>query len=261
MKILVHRLRSSNPVVSYMTVPHVIFRFRGTDVQAYPAFLFLGVTFGVLAGTAAGAARGLDATRLYAAILILTIPALIGSRLLYVATHLRVYKEHPSRIWARGDGGAMLYGGFLLALASSWPVLRILGLPFWSFWDAGMVALLVGMAFTKVGCLLNGCCAGRCTTGPLALELPDDRGVWCARFPSQLVEGGVAACLLGIASIWHNRPFEGAFFFFALIGYAAARLPLAAMRERSDKIGGINVSHGISIALIISSIAAIAALR
>ena len=154
----------------------------------------------------------------------------------------------------------MLYGGFLLALMVSWPVLQMLELPFAGFWDAGMVALLVGMAFTKVGCFLHGCCSGRCTTSWLALDLPNDRGVRCRRFPSQLLEGGLAVCLLVMGAIWADRPFGGSFFLAALVAYATARLPLGAIRETSDRVRGINVSHAISIGIIIASLLATALL-
>jgi phosphatidylglycerol:prolipoprotein diacylglycerol transferase len=239
-------------------VPHVLFRLRGLEINSFPAFLFLGVTFGVLAGTKAGTEWGLDPTRLYVATVILVIPALAGSRLLYVLTHWSFFRERPSEIWARGSGGGMLYGGFLLALVSSWPLLRILDLPLGEFWDAGMVALLTGMAFTRIGCTLHGCCAGRCTTGWLALDLTNDRGVRCRRFPLQLMEAGLAVSLVIVAIAWENRPFGGSFFLAALIAYATARLPLGAIRETSDSVRGINISHAISIMIIAASLMATA---
>jgi prolipoprotein diacylglyceryltransferase len=242
-------------------VPHILFRVRGVAIHSFPAFLFLGITFGILAGTQAGAARGLDATRLYVAIVILTVPALAGSRILYVLTHWRSFRQQPSQIWKRERGGGMLYGGFLLALAASWPLLRLLDLSFGEFWDAGMVALLVGMAFTRVGCTLHGCCAGRCTTGWLALDLPNDRGVRCRRFPAQLMEAGLAVSLVVAAIAWDDRPFGGSFFLAALFAYATARLPLATIRETSDKVSGINISHAISVSIIVACITAFTVMR
>ena len=65
----------------------ILFEFRGIRVHAYPTFLFIGLTLGVIAGTEAGKAAGLDPLCLYAALVLLTIPALVGSRLLFVITH------------------------------------------------------------------------------------------------------------------------------------------------------------------------------
>ena len=235
-----------------------LFRVRGFEIHAYPAFLFLGLTFGVIAGTAAGTARGLDALHLQAALLILIVPALVGSRLLYVLTHWRFYRERPSLVWSR-EGGAALYGGLLLALACSWPVVRAAGLSLGAFWDAATVTILVGMIFTKIGCLLNGCCAGRETSGWFALMLPNTEGVWRRRVPLQLLESALAALLLSGALAWDARPFDGALFLAALAAYGCARLALEATRETIDRVGGISVYRAISLLLVAGSIGTFAA--
>jgi prolipoprotein diacylglyceryltransferase len=53
--------------------------------------LYLGLLFGVLAGNVAARMGGIDPLRTYFATLILMIPALAGSRLLYVALNWKVY--------------------------------------------------------------------------------------------------------------------------------------------------------------------------
>jgi len=239
----------------------VLLRFRGIEIHSYPAFLFLGLTFGIIAGTYAGSAAGLEPTRLYLVLLLLTIPALVGSRLLYALTHLQFYRDHPQELFSRDTGGAALYGGLLLALACSWPVLRLLGLPLGAFWDAATITLLVGMVFTKIGCLLNGCCAGRPTSGLFGLELPNERGVWCRRVPSQLLECGLAAALLVGALFWKPRPFSGALFLGAVAIYATARLPLGATRERADPTERIGVYYAISVTLAVASVACLLVLQ
>ncbi len=233
----------------------VLFRLRGVPLHSYPAFLFIGLTLGVIAGTYAGVARGLPQDRLYAALVLLIIPALVGSRLLYALTHWRVYRENPGLLWARDSGGAALYGGLLLALLCSWPLLRLLSMPIGEFWDAATITLLVGMVFTKIGCLLNGCCAGRETTGWLGMDCSNARGVRARRMPSQLLECGLAATLLLGAVIWTERPFGGALFLALVAIYGAARLPLGATREHLDPLGRVNIYGVISITLVVVSAA------
>lgn len=237
----------------------VLFHVKGIDIYAYPAFLFLGLTFGIVAGTAAGEAAGVSPRPLYAALLLLTIPALVGSRLLYVLTQWRFYRDHPSLVWARETGGAALYGGLLLALACSWPVLRLLGVRLGAFWDAATITILVGMVFTKIGCTLTGCCAGRPASGWFSLRLPNTDGVWCRRIPTQLLEAGLAvALLLGLLS-W-TAPFEGARFLTAVAIYAAARIPLGATREDVDRVAGVDVYATISGVLVLAAAATFAVL-
>lgn len=228
----------------------LLLNWRGIRIHAYPALLFIGLSAGIIVGFRWGRGNGLDPLHLYVALITLVIPALVGSRLLYVACHWRHYRMHPSEIWARQQGGAALYGGLLLALACSWPVLRLLQVPFGAFWDAAAITILVGMTMTKIGCLLNGCCAGHESSGWLALRLPNLDGVWCRRVPSQLLECGVASLLLTAALSWKSRPFAGALFLSAMTGYATARLWLETTREQTERVAGVGVYTAISAVLI-----------
>lgn len=210
----------------------VLFSWHGVDVHSYPAFLYVGLVCGLYAGYGAAMSMPIDPDRAAVGVLILLVPALVGSRLWFVLTHWEVFRREPRRIWRRGDGGAALVGGLILAVALSPAVLAPLGLPFATFWDAATFTMLVGMIFTRVGCLLNGCCAGRPSEGRLALNLPDHRGRWERRHPVQLLELATAVVLLaGAAAIATAPPFPGAVFVFALAGYGSARSVLNPLRE------------------------------
>lgn len=209
----------------------VLFNWHGVEVPSYPAFLYLGLLCGVYAGYGAATSMPIDADRAFAGLLILIVPALVGSRLWFVLSHWEVFRHEPRRIWRRRDGGAALVGGILLAFALSPAVLAALGLPFGTFWDVATFTLAVGMIFTRVGCLLNGCCAGRPSDGRLALRLPDHEGRWERRHPVQLLELAVAvAVLAAAAAIATAPPFPGAVFTFAMAGYGCARLVLNPLR-------------------------------
>lgn len=223
---------------------------RGIELHPYPVMLFVGMTAGVMAGTAVAGTHALSAPRAQAAMLLLLAPAIAGARLLFVARHWEAFRASPTRIWRRGDGGLALYGGFALALLASVPLLRALRLPLAAFWDVGAIAILVGLACTKVGCHLNGCCAGRLTTHWLALPLPGERGEVARRIPAQLLESAFAAALAALALGLHDRlPFDGALFLGAVMAYGAGRLALESTRERVDRAGRVGVNHVISAAL------------
>jgi phosphatidylglycerol---prolipoprotein diacylglyceryl transferase len=216
-------------------VRRVLFTWHGVDVHSYPALLYVGLLCGLYAGYGAATSMPIDPDRAAAGILILIVPALVGSRLWFVAAHRHVFRHDPSRIWRRRDGGAALAGGLLLALAVSPAVLAALELPFGAFWDAATFTMLVGMAFTRVGCLLNGCCVGRPAEGRLALHLPDHQGRWERRHPVQLLELAATVTLLGgAAAIATAPPFPGAVFVFALAGYGSVRSILNPLREPQE---------------------------
>jgi phosphatidylglycerol:prolipoprotein diacylglycerol transferase len=233
----------------------VLLRWNGFTLHAYPAMLYVGLLLGLLAGRAAAGPAGLDANRAYLGMLVLLAPALLGARLWFVALHWSVFRRDPARIWRRTDGGAALYGGFALALALSPALLFVLGLPIGAFWDAATFTMLVGMIFTKVGCLLNGCCAGRPTTGRLGFELPDHRGVRARRLPAQLLEAALALLLLGAAVIaWPHLPIGGSLFLLTVAGYATGRALLEGTRATIDRWRGFSINRVISAGLTAASL-------
>jgi phosphatidylglycerol---prolipoprotein diacylglyceryl transferase len=221
--------------------------------------LYLGMVLGVFGGTYTAALHGLDPARVYGAMLLLLPPALVGSRLLFAALHWDLYRSQPSRIWKRSDGGAALYGGLLLTLALSLPLLPAMRISVAAFWDAAAVTILIGMIPTKFGCLLNGCCAGRPTERALALYLPNEQGVWRRRLPAQLLEAGLAFILLVISiAAWMRFQFDGVLFLTASAGYGIGRWWLESTREIVDRVGSLSVHRAISAGLAALSVACLA---
>jgi len=224
-------------------------------VLSYQAMLYVGLLAGVSLEYAAASAMGLPALRVYWATLLLLPIALIGSRLLFVATHWRDYRRAPHRIWDRHEGGMALYGGVPCMLLASVPLLHGFGLPFWKFWDVAVFCIFPGMAFTRVGCLLHGCCPGKPTAGRFAVWLPDHRGVWARRVPVQILEAAAAVVLLVICAVartWLVRP--GTLFLAAAAGYAMSRLALQPAREQREYLGHLDVQIAISLGLIAGAI-------
>jgi phosphatidylglycerol---prolipoprotein diacylglyceryl transferase len=240
----------------------VLFRWQGLDIYSYPFMLYLGLVFGVLAGTVAANVAHLDSARVRLATLLLLVPALAGSRLLFVATHWHIYRREPRGIWRRSEGGAAMYGGLLLGVPLSGPLLSLLQVPFGAFWDVATFTILIGMVFTRVGCVLNGCCAGRPSSSRFALYLPNCRGIWERRLPTQLMEGGWAVLLLGgAATTWNRMPFAGALFLSVVGAYGAGRLVLESTRECQSGNARFGLQHAISAGLVVVSVAALFAGR
>ncbi len=222
--------------------------------------LYVGLVAGVMAGNAAAHAAGIDAFRAFVATLVLIVPTLIGTRLFYLGSHWRLYRQSSRRIWNRSDGGAAMYGGLPVALLFSVPLLAALQLPFGAFWDVTTFTILVGMIFVRIGCLMNGCCAGRPSRTRVSMYLPNHAGVWDRRIPTQCLEAGWAAVLLVSAiSIWRWLPFPGALFLFVTAGYASGRLVLQSTRELYPGANRFTIHHAISVLMIMLSLAALTA--
>ncbi len=240
-------------------VRRVLFRWNGITVNSYPAMLYIGLVTGVVAGNYAANVMSLAADRVFIATFALIIPALAGARLLYVATHWDRYRNDHSQIWNRSQGGAAQYGGLALAVPVSVPLLSALQLPFGAFWDIASITMLVGMIFTRVGCLMNGCCAGRPSDVWGSMYLPNHLGVWAKRVPAQILEAAWASALLaGSLLVWPRLPFQGALFVVVVAGYASGRLFLESTRDSRFPGQSFTINHGISLLLIALSIATLA---
>jgi len=221
--------------------------------------LYFGLVAGIAAGNLAAHASGVDAFRAMVATLILIIPALAAARLLYVAANWKHYRNHPRRIWNRQEGGLAMYGGLPVMLLLSAPLLAALGVPFGAFWDVAAFTILAGMILTKIGCLLNGCCAGRLSRGRMAVSLPNIRGVWERRVPVQYLEAGWAAVLLASASaLLGLLPFPGALFLCVAALYASGRLVLESMREPEPEAGRIVPGFAVSLVTVALAIGILA---
>jgi prolipoprotein diacylglyceryl transferase len=240
----------------------ILFSWRGINIYSYPAMLYVGLLAGIFAGAWVAQRSGMSADRFAIAIVILLIPALAGSRLYFVLTRWDIYRDDPARIWRRTEGGMAMYGGFILVVPLSIPLLRWLDLPFASFWDAAALTILLGMAFTRIGCFLNGCCGGRPSDAWFALSLPDHHGVWRRRIPTQLMEMAFALLLFGAALALRNvAPFPGAIFCLVLAGYGLGRWVLESLRE--DETAGLDKTtmQATSILLVIAALIGLAFIR
>lgn len=227
----------------------ILLEMHGVRIYSYPAMLYIGMILGMVGGNYAANDAGLNSARVLIAMVLLTIPGLVGARLLFVATHWKTYRREPARIWRRSEGGASLQGGLFLMLLTSLPLLAALEIPFARFWDVAAITMLIGMIFAKVGCILNGCCVGQPSDGRFAMYLPDHRGVWCRRVPTQLLESGLAVViLLAVVGLWTQRPFHGAIFLSSLLSYSVARFALLAKRENQDWLGKLNIQQAICVA-------------
>jgi phosphatidylglycerol:prolipoprotein diacylglycerol transferase len=210
----------------------ILISWRGWNLHSYPTMLYLGMVSGIFVAAWVAGISGLDPNRFAVAAMILSPLTLIGARLFFVASHWDLYRNNLARIWRRSEGGMAMYGGLLLAVPLSIPLLHIMGLSFTRFWDAATFAMLVGMIFTRFGCLLGGCCWGRPSTSWLALNLPDYRGIRRRRMPTQLLEAAYATVLLSAAfALRGHEPFAGAIFCAALLAYGTGRYFLQPLRD------------------------------
>jgi phosphatidylglycerol---prolipoprotein diacylglyceryl transferase len=233
----------------------ILFRWGRITIYSYPALLYVGLVLGLFAQAYASTLDHLDSTRTVIATLIVLPTAILGARLLFVVTHWRRQRQQTTRIWRSAEGGASLYGGILLAGPLSLPVLSVLKLSAWAFWDVASFNILVGMIVGRIGCFLNGCCAGRTTDSWLGVRLPDYRGVWQRRVPTQCIEAlWASVVLIGGIALWPQLPFDGALFLYTVAAYSAGRFVLERTRQDQERICGVSVPRAFATMFVTASL-------
>ncbi len=100
------------------------------------------------------------------------IAGIIGARVFYVLHHSRQFAGRFGEIFAVWRGGLEFLGGFLCAVAFLWIYLWKQKLPKRLYLDILAIGLMVGLGFGRIGCFLNGCCFGKCSTVPWSVQFP-----------------------------------------------------------------------------------------
>lgn len=111
--------------------------------------------------------------------------ALAGARVLYLITNPDEFNDIGDFFRFR-EGGLVAYGGFLGGLLGSYAYCRVKKINIWAWADATAAPIALGLAITRLGCFLYGCCYGRRVTDDdpgwlhsIAMRFPN----WSERFP------------------------------------------------------------------------------
>ncbi len=104
------------------------------------------------------------------------LAGVVGARLFYVLQFWKDFANQPNLLMAVLDvtsGGLVFYGGFLLAVACALAYLVWAKHSIRLYLDILAPSLMVGLAFGRMGCFLNGCCWGA----------PTQKVPWAVQFP------------------------------------------------------------------------------
>ncbi len=102
----------------------------------------------------------------------------VGARVGYVIQHwdtqFKYSKNLIGDLFDVTSGGLIYYGGLITATAMVLLYLFVKRLPVRRYLDMVAVSLMIGLAFGRAGCLLNGCCYGATCSDdwPLGMKFP-----------------------------------------------------------------------------------------
>ena len=230
--------------------PKLVFDLFGIafTVKSYVLFSLLGALAGI-----AAALPLLKREELPLRHALLLLPAmaavfLVGARLLNYAINPAAYGG-ALHVYTLRLAGLSVYGGILSALCVVLLYSRLVRASAWRFLDAFVLPAGLAFALARVGCYLNGCCAGVATNSRWGVAFPMSAGetellsslfalignsnpkVYV--FPTQLFELSLA--LLGLIPVlwlyFRQRLPHGAAFLLYGIWFSVMRLAILPLRS------------------------------
>lgn len=163
-----------------------LFRIPGLDwpVYGYGLMLVLGVYAAIELGRFLANRLGLHGDYFVTMGLLALGAGVAGARLSHVLENLDAYTRDDRSFWQNlaaasnlSSGGLTFYGGFILSVPVLFLYLRWRRIPVRLSMDIVAPCIMLGLAFGRVGCLLNGCCWGQACDPdqvPWALTFPYD---------------------------------------------------------------------------------------
>ncbi|MHC4290580.1 MAG: prolipoprotein diacylglyceryl transferase, partial [Planctomycetota bacterium] len=115
---------------------------------------------------------GQDPDRISSIAMYALLCGIVGARLFYVIHHHDRFACRPMEVFAVWQGGLELLGGVIAAIGFVWFYLWKHKLPKRLYLDVLAIGLMVGVGFGRLGCLMNGCCHGKCSESSWAVQFP-----------------------------------------------------------------------------------------
>lgn len=141
-------------------------------IKSYGVMLVLGFMCALFLAVRRARKEGINPDIVWDIWMYALLGGIIGSRAMYLFENYQSFSGRWLDIFKIWEGGLSFYGGFTLATISISIMLRIRRIRVLKMFDIIAVGLILGMAFGKVGCFMNGCCFGRPTDGPIAVTYP-----------------------------------------------------------------------------------------
>ncbi len=153
-----------------------LFYIGPMPIHSYGFLLAVSFILGIWLVTRRAAACGITQEIVNDLAVIFLIAGVVGSILAYVIVHRKEFENNLFAIinpvqpdGTFGISGLILLGGVIPAILAGYIYAKIKRIPVLLTLDAAAPALPLGIAFTRIGCFLNGCCYGKPTDRPFPL--------------------------------------------------------------------------------------------
>ena len=189
--------------------------------------------------------------------------ALVGTRALFVSMH---HAEYSWKIFRNWQSGFVLYGGLIAGIAAGVLYIKMRGQSLAIVADLVAPSIMLGLAFGRIGCFLNGCCHGKPGTAFTCIRFPADSPAareqhkgWNEKSdpvrPTQLYETAAALAFFFILSWIYRRKRKAQGEVFLIMGmlYSTWRFLIEFVRgdDRPQWLGELSYSQVVSMAIFV----------
>ncbi len=153
---------------------------EGLPIRGYGVMVLSGSVAGLSLAAHRARQMKLDPEMIFSLAFGMFVCGILGARLFYVIEYWQsrfqfdTWRETLLATAKFTEGGLVVYGALIGATLSFVWFVRRHRLPPLALADLIAPSLLVGLAFGRVGCLLNGCCYGGETEVPWAVSFPQE---------------------------------------------------------------------------------------
>jgi phosphatidylglycerol:prolipoprotein diacylglycerol transferase len=231
----------------------ILFSFWKLTIYSHGVLVALGLLAGGWLIYYLAKQEDLPTKKILDLLLYAIVAGLIGARLNYIIIYHN-YFTSPWEYLMIWQGGMVSYGGIIGGFGFAYWYLYKMHANIWKWLDIGIIGLMLGWTFGRLGCFLAGDIMGKTTTGSLGIVFPMIDSL--PRQPVALYESLAALIIFAILFFLHRmRIFkDGLIFFAGLASYFLARFLIEFFREYETSFLGLSLSQIFLIILFITSL-------
>jgi phosphatidylglycerol:prolipoprotein diacylglycerol transferase len=228
----------------------ILFKLGSFELFTYGLLMALGVLAGLIVVNLEAKRYGWDVDQMTRLVVWVFLMGLLGARVVYVITRMNEPNVDLVAVAFNLRAGFVYYGGLVASWLFLVYYLRRYKLAFWAVCDAFAMAICIGLAVGRFGCLLGGCCFGTPTNLPWGVVMVKESALGHLH-PVQAYEGIFLILLFAIMWLLRKRKsYEGVMVVWFVGVYAVARYILEIWR--GDSIRGFLIDDVMSTSQFIS---------
>ena len=234
----------------------VAFSIGSLEVRWYGIFIALCIVTMVLWTWYFSKKAGISRELVIGAALVAVPSGIIVSKLLHVIDKFGYYVDNPGDIFGRG--GLTVFGAIIGGILGAWLYCRFRKQSFGPLGDGVVPGIALGQVVGRMGCTINGCCAGNPTSLPWAYTYTNPASeAWLLNMPlhpTQAYEMLLNLVLFAVTFwvLWGRLRPQGSLLVAYLAMYAAGTAIIRIFRGDTETFAGpIQEAQLVSILIVI----------